>query len=151
MFYLPNKTAISKEELVMMTLAWEVADELFSCTGECYRMKEFYSDVKDNPEAYLENGRIILRGLKLISKELNKRKSRVKNSEVTQASCKITEMSGKIHKILVKAGVDSSKLEKMLSLEFLLDRSRVHRCHQHYVKEKTWNLAEVSVIITMRL
>ena len=141
-FYLPNKLIVSREELVMITIAWEVADELFSCSGEAHRMREVYSDIDRNTEAYVENGCIILRGIKLIGKELNKRKARLRNSKVNQACDEIAVMMGKIQKVLVRAGVDNSKLEKMLSLEFLQDRSRVHRCHQHYVKEGTWNLID---------
>ena len=71
LFYLPNKVAISREELVMITLAWEVADDIFSCSGVAIRMREIYNNIKDNAESYSNNGRIILRGLKLIGKELN--------------------------------------------------------------------------------
>ena len=142
MFYLPNKVVVSREELAMITLAWEVADEVFSFFGEVHRMKEIYSDIISNPDAYFENGSIILRGLKLIRKELNKRKSRVKNSKVSQACGEIADLVGKTQKVLLNAGVDNSNLRKMLSLEFLQDRSRVHRCHQHYVKEGVWNLVD---------
>ena len=93
LFYLPNKLCISREELVMITLAWEVADELFSCSGTALRMREIYNDIKDNADSYSQSGRIILRGLKLIGKELNKRKSRLKNSKVQQACGEITAMS----------------------------------------------------------
>lgn len=51
-FYLPNKAVISREELVMITLAWEVADELFSCSGVSFRMREVYKDIKDNAGSY---------------------------------------------------------------------------------------------------
>lgn len=142
-FYLPNKAAISREELVMITLAWEVADELFSCSGTSFRMREVYKHISDDTGAFLDSGRAILCGLKLISKEINKRKSRLKNSKVMRACGEITDLSSKIQRALTKSGVDRSKLRKLLSLEFLQDRSRVHRCHQHYVKEKRWNLVDV--------
>ena len=137
-FYLPNRTNISREELAMVTLAWEVADEVFS--GGAHRMQEVYQDISINPDAYMENGRIILRGLKLIKKELNKRRSKVKHSKVSQAYNEINDMVEKTQKVLVRAGVENSNLEKMISLKFLLDCDRVHRCHQHYVKDNVWNL-----------
>ena len=142
MFYLPNKVVVSREELAMITLAWEVADEVFSFFGELHRMKEIYSDISSNPDAYFENGSIILRGLKLIRKELNKRKSMVKNSKVSQACGEIADLVDKTQKVLLNAEVDSFNLENLLSLEFLQDLSRVHRCHQHYVKEGVWNLVD---------
>lgn len=141
-FCLPNKAVMSREELVLITLAWEVADELFSCSGVSFRMREIYKDIKDNAGAYSDNGRMILRGLKLISKEINERKARFKNSKVTQASNEISDIIGKIQKVFTRVGVDNSKLEKMLSLESLQDRTCVRCCHQQYIKEGRWNLVD---------
>lgn len=50
-------------------------------------------------------------------------------------------MVDKSQKLLVGAGVDSTKLEKLKSLKFLLDNIRVHRCHQYSVKDNMWDLA----------
>ena len=142
-FFLPNASIMGIEELGMITLAWEVADELFSLSGEAHRMKQIYNDVVDNTPAYVECGRIVLRGLKLIEKEFKKRRSAgLKHYLVMQAYGKITEMCKGIQKVLTEAGVNNSKLEDMLSLDQLQDRSYVHFCHQHYVKDELWNLAD---------
>ena len=69
----------------MITLAWEVADEVFSCSGEALRMREIHSDIQANPDAYVNIGSTVLRSLRLIKKETNKRKSRMTNSKVLQA------------------------------------------------------------------
>lgn len=143
LFYLPNKGKISRGELAMINLAWEIADELFSGSGEALRMQEFYNDIKDNTGAYSESGSMILRGLRLIKQEAKKRKSRLKNAKVQRAYSAIAEMSKQIRRIFLALGVDGSKLESMLSLDHLQDPSRVHRCHQHFLKEDRWNLIEL--------
>ena len=141
-FYLPNASIMGMEELAMITLAWEVADELFSLSGEAHRMKQIYTDIMDNTLAYVECGRVVLRGLKLIEKEFNKRRSAgLKHYLVMQAYGKLTEMCKGIQKILAESGVNNSKLEDMPSLDQLQDRSYVHFCHQHFVKDDQWNLA----------
>ena len=128
----------------MIALAWEVADELFQCSGEAHRMKQFHDDIMENTQDYLKCGRIILRGLTLIEKEFSKRRwAGLKHYRVMQAHGKIAEMSKSIQKILVEAGVDSSKLENMRSLELLQNRNRVHLCHLHFVKDGKWNLADI--------
>ena len=141
-FYLPNKKVISTEELSMITLAWEIADEVFSFTAEVNRMQDVYEDINSDTQAYIKNAEVVLRGMKLIKKELNKRKSRVKHSKVSKACNGISAIVDKTQRLLLRAGADNSKLEKMMSLEFLQDRSRVHRSHQHYVKDKLWNLVD---------
>ena len=142
-FHLPNKVAMSKEELIVITLAWEVADEVFSCSGEATKMREIYDDIKASPDAYVVHGCTVLRGLRLIKKETNKRKSRMINSKAQQTAAEITTLAQKIESILKKKGVShgSEKPTKMLSLEYLQDRSRVHRCHQYFVKDGRWNMA----------
>ena len=142
-FCLPNKSTISRSELAMINLAWEVADELFSGSGQALRMQEFYKDVKDNTGIYQESGCIILRGLRLIKQEAKKRKKRLNNLKVRQGYRAIADMSKQIRRILIALGVDGSKLDNMLSLDYLQDPSRVHRCHQHFLKEDRWNLLEI--------
>ena len=143
LFYLPNMATISREELVVATLAWEVADEIFSCSAQALRMRQIYHDIKETPELYLKNGRIILRGLKLIKKEVNKRKSKISNSKVQQVCDEINHLRKKIKMILKSIGVDGRKLEKMLCLEILRDQNRAHSCHQLFVKDEKWNLIHV--------
>ena len=139
----PNWTNMYIKELVMITLAREVADELFTCSGEALHMKEIYTDILNHTDIYLDCGRIVLRGLKLIAIEFKKRKSAgLKHLKVIQAYHKIADMSRSIEKRLLEAGVNNSKLEDMPSLEFLQDNNRVHHCHQHYAKEEVWNLVD---------
>ena len=130
----------------MITLAWEVADEVFCVSGMPCRMEEVYSDIRSDTDSYEENGRIILSGLNLIRKELNKRKTTVTHPKVSQSCSIIISAIEKVEKLLKESGVDNSKLEKMMSLEFLLDHSRIHRCHQHYIKDMLWNLADSNAI-----
>ena len=138
-FYLPNKAALSKEELVMITAAWEIADEVYSCSRSLTRMKEFAEDIQQNTRAYTDNGRVILRGLELIKKETSSRKDRFSNSDISQACSEIKRYGGDIQQALCGARVDSKKLDPpLVSLEILLDR--VHRCHQYLVKDEKWNL-----------
>ena len=145
-FSCPDGSVIGREELVMICLAWEVADELFSCTGEAHRMEQFHNDIIRNIDAYFECGLIILRGLKLIEEECHKRRSAgLKHFRVMHGHGKIADVSRNIQKALVEAGVSNKcKLEKMLSLEQLQDRCRVHRCHQYFVKDEKWNLVDTS-------
>ena len=144
LFYLPNKSVMSRAELAMITLAWEIADELFSSSGRALRMQELYNDIKDHVDAYLKCGRVILRGLRLIKEETKKRKSRLSTSEVKQAYRTIKDSCKQVRSTLEGRGVESSKLENMLSLDFLQDQSRVHRCHQHFMGENRWNLIDIT-------
>ena len=128
----------------MIALVWEVADELYACSGEAQRMQKLYDDIMSNTGDYIECGRIILRGLKLIEKEFRKRKSAgLKHCRVMHAHDKIAGMSKSVKKALTGAGVNSSKLKDMLSMEELQANSMVYRCHQHFVKENMWNLLDV--------
>ena len=143
LFYLPNMATISREELVVATLAWEVADEIFSGSAQALRMRQIHHDIKETPELYLKNGRIILRGLKLIKKEVNKRKSKLSNSKLRRACAVINYLRKKVKRILKSIGVDSRKLEKLLCLVTLQDQNRSHSCHQLFVKDEKWNLIHV--------
>ena len=138
-FSLPNKAALSKEELVMITAAWEIADEVYGCSRSATRMKEFADDIQQNTSAYTDNGWVILRGLELIKKETSSRKDRFSNSDISQACSEIKRYGGDIQQALRRVRVDSKKLDPpLVSLEILLDR--VHRCHQCLVKDEKWNL-----------
>lgn len=142
-----NKQQISLEEVVMISLAWEVADELLGCSGKAQRMKELHGEIEKDPKAYIESSQVILRGLKLIDEELRKRKSKLKGLKVVQASiaqacAEIADTSKQVQKLLVNAGAKPCSQEKLLSLDQLVDHSRVHRCHQYSVEEGMWKLAD---------
>ena len=66
-----------------------------------------------------------------------------------QAHAKIAGMSKSVQKALTGAGVDSSKLEDMLSMEELQENSKFYRCHQHFVKEGKWDLVDIEPIATL--
>ncbi len=71
--------SIGIEELAMIALAKEIADELFCLST--LRMEVVYADTKKNVSDYVECGRIVLRGLRLIEVEIKKRHSAgLKNS-----------------------------------------------------------------------
>lgn len=132
-----DDAVMTREAVLMIILAWEVADELFTCSGEAHRMKEIYTDIMDNTDAYLPCGRTILCGLKLIKKEFKKRRSAgLKHYKVMEAYRKITDMSSNIRKKFLEAGIKSSKLEDLVSLKSLRDSNRVHHCH----REGKWDL-----------
>lgn len=137
----PSKNSVlSREEVLMSILAWEVVDELFTCSGEALRMKEIYTDIMDHTDAYLEPGHIILSGLKLIEKEYKQRKSTgLKHVKAKEAYRQIKEMSTNIRKKFLEAGIKCSKLEDLISFEFLCN-SNVHRYHQLRVKQGKWDL-----------
>ena len=142
--FIPSKGAhLSLQELVMISLACEVADELFSCSGEVHRMQQTHDDVIGNTQAYLESGHTVLRGLKLIEREIRKRRSGgLKHAMVTQACRRISNMIKSMRRALVGAGVKKSKLKNLTSLG-KLQTTTVHRCHQEYVKDGKWNLVDI--------
>ena len=144
LMFVPSKGPhLSLRELVMITLASEVADELFTCSGEVHRMQHIHDDIMGNTQAYLESGRIVLRGLKLIEREIRKRRSAcLKHAMVTQANRGISNMIKSIRRALVGAGVKKSKLKNLTSLG-KLQTTTVHRCHQQHVKDGNWNLVDV--------
>ena len=134
-FVLADGSVLCKAEVAMVILASEVADELFTCSGEVHRMQEIYDDITGNIQAYLECGRIVLRGLKLIEQEFHKRRlAGLKHFRVMQAHGKISNMSKSIQRILVDAGVNNSKLENLPSLD-QLENGTAHRYHQQYVAD----------------
>ena len=53
-FLLPNGYRISIPELIMITLAWEVADEVFNnSSGESERMGEFAKGIGDDATPFM--------------------------------------------------------------------------------------------------
>jgi len=138
--YLPNGLVLSKGELVIICLAWEIADEVYSCSGSAYRMRELAQAVESSPEAFVAQGRVILRGLELLAKELKLRKNNVSNAPVNQAVSEATRHSRNIKQTLHRTGVEDRDLEPLVSLNVLMDNDRVHRPHQHFVKNDRWNL-----------
>ena len=139
-FILPNGLKMSIPELGMICLAWEIADEIYSCSGSASRMRELAQDVKSNTAAYVTNGRIILSGMELISHEEKLRKTHVHSPNINRAVLEINNHIKHITQALHKAKVNGKNLEHLVSLTHLMDNERVHRSHQHWIKEDCWNL-----------
>ena len=137
-FLLPNGYRISLPELIMITFAWEVADEVYSnSAGESERMGEFVKSIEEDMTLYAANGRTIARGLKLISVEIKERKKKMKNARlVSSIDCQISQ----IFRSLCQAQVDINNLQSLPTLKCLVDGSRVHYSHQHWVGDGRWNL-----------
>ena len=142
-FLLPNGAHLSKAELVMITSAWEIADEVYNFTGFSQRMQILSRDIQDNTAMYIKNGRTILCGLVLIKKEVKKRKEKLKkltNAQVSQAQNEISQLATQIERALRQAGVDHKNLDVLPSLDILTDPNRFHRTHQLIYKDKKWDL-----------
>ena len=137
-FYLPNGFTMSNYELIMVSVAAEIADEVYSCSGVAHRMSELAQDVQNNTAAYVTNGRAVLQAMELIKREVKDRKFR--NPQVSQTIREINCHIGHVQRNLRRAGVDSNNLPPLVSMKYLQDRHRVHRSHQHHVKDKRWNL-----------
>ena len=84
-FRIPHKLTLSRDELAMIAIAWEIAEELYSFSGKCTRMNKLYDDIRDNASAYTENGHTILSGLHLITREVKKHASKIKIANTTSA------------------------------------------------------------------
>ncbi len=56
-FHLPNRASLDKEELVAITIAQEVADEILDCGGTTSRMEVVANDLLTHASVYSRNGR----------------------------------------------------------------------------------------------
>ena len=141
LFYLPNGISLTKSDLVMITAAKEIADELCNCSGAAHRMRELSETIQSNAALYTSAGRSILGGLKLIRIEVKKRKKKVNNPQVTQATSETNRHITLVEQALKNAGVDQRDIEPLLKLKWLQDGYRVHYSNQHWVKDGRWNLS----------
>ena len=139
-FLLPGGVSLSVAEVVMITASFEIADELYSCSGSAERIEQLSESIQQDSASFVSNGRVIFRGLKLIKEEVNKRKKRVSNAPFSQAVHQINHHINSIERTLKHAGVNHSNLDILIPLEYLMNNERVHRSHQHWVKDKQWNL-----------
>ena len=140
-FLLPNGYRISLPELIMITFAWEVADEVYSNSGgESERMGEFAKAIEESPTSYVANGCAIARGLKLIQVEVKERKKKMKNAQVNRLASNIDHHILQISNSLRDRLIDMNNLQSLPRLKCLFDGSRVHYSHQHWVEDGRWNL-----------
>jgi hypothetical protein len=119
-FHLPNRIRLSCEEIVAVTLAWDIADELYSCSGKSLRMGEIHADITADPVAYKKNGRLLLRGLKFAKKKANACAEKLNCAKVSSAYSDIVKLSNDVDATLAEMGVDNSDLERLVGLNVLL-------------------------------
>ena len=143
-FFLPNGYQISMPELIMITLAWEIADEVYgNTTGVSECMEEFAKDIEENTALYAANGCTIARGLMLIQAEVKERKKKMKHAQVDRLISNINQHILRLFQKLVEVQVNINSLQSLPSLQCLVDGSRVHYSHQHWVEDDRWNLPAV--------
>ena len=143
-FFLPNGYQISIPELIMVTLAWEIADEVYgNTTGVSERMGEFAKSIDQSTAWYAANGRTIARGLMLIQAEVKERKKKMKHAQVDLLISNINQHILHLFQKLIEVQVDINNLQSLPSLQCLVDGSRVHYSHQHWVEDDRWNLPAV--------
>ena len=58
-YYLPNDVALNRVEMVMTTVAWEIADKVYNCYGRAEHMVEFAQGILSDPSPYSSNGQAI--------------------------------------------------------------------------------------------
>ena len=139
---LPNKYRLSVIEVIMITLAWEIADEAYGNDTESCCMGEFAQDFQENKTLYVANGQTIARGLKLIQAEIKERKKKIKNGQINQFIRNINQHISQIFYWLNQVNVNIHNLSCLPSMKYLIDRSRVHFSHQYWVKDNRWNLPD---------
>ena len=140
-FFLPNRYHISMPELIMITLAWEIADEVYgNTTGESERMGEFAKGIEDDITLYAANGYTIACGLKLIQVEVKERKKKMKHAQIDRVISNIDQRISSVFQRLREVQVDINNLRSLPSLQCLVDGLRVHYSHQHWVEDSRWNL-----------
>ena len=143
-FHLPNGYTLSCGELAMICMSVEIADEVYSCERSARRMEEFVQDVEDNMSTYTARGELTLQGLKLIRKEVKKRKKRMNHSDVTKGADEILKLAGKVKKTILSAGVQKLAKDRVLpQLDVLRDGDRFHHSHQYKVSDSRWNLSSL--------
>lgn len=133
LFHLPNKLAMSCEELVMVSLAWEIAEELYakSSSGGSFHTRELLRDIEANLDHYSHNGLTVLRGLQLIKEEANKRKAnlKLKTPNVTKAHSEMLTQLGEIKSLLAKTQASGTNLKRLASLSLLFDHESILSHH----------------------
>ena len=139
-FVLPNGVSFSIVELTMITLADEIADELYSYSGTSERLHILATNIEQDSAEFTATGRIILQGLKLIKSEVYKRKAKVKHSSSSPFISDMDQHAQNILQVFQDIGVNDQNLKMLTPLSLLLSKDHVHRSHQHWVEEDRWNL-----------
>ena len=142
-FLLPTGTSLTLPELVIITAAYEIADEIYSCSGSPERMQTLAHGIEQEAASFASNGRTIIKGLELLKEEVRQRKKKVSNARVSLAITEINRHISNIKRNLRRAGVNDGHLEELVPLEYLMSQEHIHRSHQHWIDDdrERWNLA----------
>ena len=141
-FSLPNGFMLTRADLVMVCATSEIADEVYNCAVTLQRISKLSDDIQANTAAYTANGGSILRGLKLLERELTLRKKRLSSPNISRAIRDIKRLAELVVRTLREAGVDARSLPPLPSMSILMDSSRMHFSHRHQVKDGRWNLVD---------
>ena len=139
-FLLPGGASLTIPELVMITASYEIADEIYSCSGSVERMRKLAESIERDSGAFAASGRTILSGLELIKKEVKKRKKKISNAQVSLAVRELDRHVNNIDRTLRRAGIRHNDLELLVPLKSLLSNNHAHHTHQHWAKDERWNL-----------
>ena len=141
-FTLPNGLLLTLPQISAICLSYEIADEVLGCPKKLLRVNELLSDVFANKKVYATKTELILQVIDLIDKELQERKKRADNPNVSQIVKEAKKVLGQIQQAVRESGRRSSKAKQSVlpALSVLQDTLHVHRSHQHMVKDDRWNL-----------
>ena len=71
---------------------------------------------------------------------MKERKEKMKHAQIDQLIGNIDKHILHIFQKLNEVQVDINNLQSLPSLQYLVDGSRVHYSHQHWVEDDRWNL-----------
>ena len=134
-FLVPNKYRLSAVEVIIITLAWEIADEAYGNDTESHHMREFAQDIQENMTLYVVNGQTVACGLRLIQAEIKERKKKLKKVQINSSSVTSTKTSHKYSTGWIKSMLTFRIFQILPSMKYLIDRSRGHFSHQYWVKD----------------
>ena len=136
-FHLPNGASLSLVEMAMISVADEIADELYCYEGSSKRLRILSTSVEQNPAAFTTHGNTIMQGLELAKEEAKRRKAKVSHSSISPFIADMERHARNIQRLLRNSGSSKKDLPPLSSL---LSSEHVHRSHQHWVESDRWNL-----------
>ena len=139
-FFLPNGDVLSKADLVVSCMVKEIADEVMNCSGQARRMEIVVDAITGDPSAYVGTGKSIMKGMKVLQKELKSRKKKVSHRDVGQACQRVEAGIQRVLSALSGVGVSIQGMPLLPRFKKIVDSHRFHFSHQHTVKDKRFNL-----------
>jgi len=115
-FLLPNGVSLSLAEMAMITMADEIADELYSYEGSSERMRILSTNVEQNPRAFTTHGNVIIQGIDLAKDEVKKRKAKVSHSSNGHFVADMERQVRKVQRLLRNSGSRQKNLPPLTSL-----------------------------------